>query len=120
MCWRKLAILTSAILLSACGGGGSTDLSGGGSDGGTATPTAAPSITPTPEPLPYTLPLDILDCNDVAGGWDTIKRDPSECKATTSVTTAKPAVLYVKVTDSTGASVANPDVEAANDLHAAQ
>ncbi|MCE2594991.1 Ig-like domain-containing protein [Motilimonas cestriensis] len=107
MCWRKLAILTSAILLSACGGGGSTDLSGGGSDGGTTTPTAAPSITPTPEPKPYTLSLDIFDCNDVAGGWDTTKRDPSECKATTSVTTAKPAVLYVKVTDSTGANVAN-------------
>ncbi|WP_303508911.1 DUF1566 domain-containing protein [Motilimonas sp. 1_MG-2023] len=49
MCWRKLAILTSAILLSACGGGGSTDLSGGGSDGGT-TPSTEPSPGPSTEP----------------------------------------------------------------------
>lgn len=103
MCWRKLAILTSAILLGACGGGGS-DLSGG-DDGGGTVPSTAPTLTPTPEPEPYVLNVQILDCNDVEGGWDRTKRDPNECVATTSVTSAKPAVLYVKVTDTSGAAV---------------
>ncbi|MCE2570778.1 hypothetical protein [Motilimonas eburnea] len=104
MCWRKLAVLTSAILLSACGGGGS-DLSGG-DDGGGTVPSTAPTIAPTPEPLPYSINLQLLDCNDVAGGWDRTVRNPDECTATTSVTSTKPAIVYVAVTDTSGNPIA--------------
>lgn len=110
MCWRKLAILTSAILLGACGGGGS-DLSGG-DDGGGTVPSSAPTLTPTPEPQPYALTVQLLDCNDVEGGWDRTKRDPSECVATTNVTSAKPAILYVTVADASGVNVTEHVVSA--------
>lgn len=49
MCWRNLTILTSAILLGACGGG-STDLAGGSTSANTTANTTAATTEPTAEP----------------------------------------------------------------------
>ncbi|MFO6424497.1 DUF1566 domain-containing protein [Motilimonas sp. KMU-193] len=68
MCWRKLAVLTSAILLGACGGSG-TDISGGNegttpSSEPTQSPSVEPSISPSDAPsnkVVLTIPAEILE-----------------------------------------------------------